>query len=255
MKKLLFIICTIVLLVGCSASAKFERSDDDIELDFIGQTINIIKVSEENLKDFKIIDRIVSKDTAQILAEIAIEHNSPSSGSLNKDLKKNDVIHSMRGQVTLEYKRFDKEWHFSSITNYNEISYKKTEKENLMERIPFNKNEEMIIQDLKDKNTGISVVSDHIHTISFGSNEVLGYKPITKINKFELISTDNGVNDLVTNVILDTDLDYNVENSIYKDNGNYNVKGNLMLVYKLTINELGKEYWELQTAKPLEIKE
>lgn len=255
MKKLLIMVFSLLLLVGCSSIPKFEMTDKELRQDLIGQTLGTIKISKDNLTDFKLIDKSINKDTAEVLADISIDHTVPNSGSLNKDLKKNDVIHSLKGQITLTYKKFDKGWHFSTISNYIERSYEKTEQENLMKRIPFNKDDKMVLQDLKDTNIGIKVIGDHIHTITFGSNEVLGYKPVTRINDFKIINVEtNTSNDLLTNVVIKTDIQYKVENSIYQDNGTYDVKGSFTAVYKLSLDETGNEYWKLQSTKDMKLE-
>lgn len=246
-----------IVLVGCSSMSKvpFDKTDQTIKEDLVGSTINMLTIEDEMIREFKVVDKVTKDDTTEVLGEFQIEYIDEGAGALNKDLKKNDIVHRIEASCILNYKKFEKEWRFSDVGSYKELSHKTVEIENLIERIPFMKKDEDVLADLTDKNIGIQIVGDHVHTVTFGVNDVLGYKQITNVNKFEVMDFEaQENNDLITNVKIYMDVDYVVENSIYQDNGTYNAKGTFTLPYKLIQDKDSSSTWEIQTVKNLESK-
>ena len=255
MKKLVVLVIISMLLVGCSTGKALHKSDEDLKRDLVGETIGVVTLTDDSIKEIVPIKESIEKERGMIVINLKLEHLIPHSGSLNKDVRKNDVLHSIEGQVTLNYMKKDNEWVYSGLSNYQQTSYKKEEIENLMERIEFNKTTEEVLKDLKDKNMGIKVVDNHVHTITFGQNDMLGYIPITELVSFDITDIKTSeTNDLITEVSSYIDVEYKVENSIFDDNGTYHVKGNVDILYKLEYNELQEEEWVIYQVKELKLQ-
>lgn len=255
MKRFMFLFIVIILLVGCNSTTSLSKSNDELKKDIIGETIGVVTLSDENLKEVIPVKESIEKDRGMVIVNVNIEHLIPHSGSLNTDMKKNDVLHIIEGEVTLNYMKTKKGWVYNGISDYKQINYKKEEIENLMERIDFSKTSDEVLQDLRDTNIGIKVVNDYVHTITFGQNDILGYKPIIDVTEFEIISTKTlETNELLTEVKTNIDINYKVENSIFDDNGIYNIKGTMDIIYKLEYNENQEEEWKVYQVKDIHIE-
>lgn len=254
-KSLLLILLMLIVFVSCSN--KFEVSNKKIKSDFVGRNITPpgdiekLNISEDNLKSIKVVDKNIDGKKAKVSVDVSIQYLEKGAGKINKDLKNNDIMHNLSGNLIFNYEEYDKSWKLISISNIEQLKDDKKEVETLIKRIPFNKKENDIMSYLKNNSIGIEI-HDGLNSviISFVKDGYgRGYKTVEKVREFKILSSQlDQNNDLWNKVVIYTDVDYSItDDKLYHENGSYTAKGQFTINYRLEDDNNGSSTWKFDS--------
>lgn len=250
---------SLLVLSGCSN--KFSLTEDQLTKDLIGQSVRIngdpLEIREDNLVDLS-IEEIATKDNeSRVIADIQLEELEEEAGESNEQKRKNHINHIYKGQVLVDYSRFENSdpWMITQASSRSIFSIEEVEVLNLIDPIPpLEKSKEDVLNDLQTQYMGSVMVEGSEHFgilekhVSFDvtDSEEITNTRVKNIHSFSIADTKEGSYSLEYIVPTEVSFDFGVENAfdMYEENGSYQVSGSMNVVYELVEDEeTGKTSW------------
>ncbi|MCI2255223.1 hypothetical protein L2D08_12685 [Domibacillus sp. PGB-M46] len=234
---------------------------DQLKKDLIGESIYInddfIEITEDNLAYLSIKEIKTKSNSSRVLADIWLEELGEEAGERNKQKRKNHIHRVYKGELRIDYERFEKyaPWMIMPPVPKSAFSYEETEVPNFIDPVPpLEKSEEGILHDLQTQYTGSVMVKGsgpfgHLaQYVSFDrtNSERTSIAPVKKVHSFSSGIAGEGSFSLERIMPIELSFDFDVENAsdMYEQNGSYRISGSMNVIYTLLEDdEAGGTSW------------
>lgn len=248
-----FVLLLLVILSLCVLGEqrnKLSLTIDQLKKDLIGESISIdgdfVEITKDNLAYLSIKEVKTKKNSSRVLANIQLEEIKEEAGERNKQKRKNHIHRVYKGEIWIDYERFEKHapWMIMQPVPKSAFSYEETEVPNFIDPVPaLEKSGERVLHDLQTQYTGSVMIKgsgpfgDLAQYVSFDGthSEGISIVPVKKVHSFSSGVAGEGSFSLERVMPVELSFDFDVENTsdMYEQNGSYRISGSMNVIYTL----------------------